>query len=98
MSNEAKLAELRAKTDRELLILIEHELDRALRLATVSGNCGNTFHEAELACRTVIILLLKSAEPCGWRRVLVEAKVKALRFSLDRAANATMQEFERYAA
>ncbi len=94
MSNEAKLAELRAKTDRELLIVIEHELDRALKLAKVSRRFG----EAANAYRTAIVLLLKSAERCGRRRLLIEAKVKALRFSLDHPAMATVQEFGTYAA
>ncbi len=99
MSNEAKIAQLRAKTDRELLILIEHELDRALRLAGVTGRCGSGFHvEAEHAYRKLIVLLLKSAEPCGWRRGRIEAKVKTLRFRLDRAATEKVQEFEPYAA
>lgn len=95
MSNETKLAALRAKTDRELLVLIDHELDRVLKLVS-SSDQGSAFHdEAQCAYRKVSALLLKSTDASGWRRVLAEGKMKALRSSLDRKTT-TVHELEPY--
>ena len=66
MPNDAKLAELRARTDRELLVLIQRELDRALPLADVVVNRESAFYgEAETGYRKVLTLLLRrhSDEP-----------------------------------
>ena len=59
MSNQAKLADLRTKTDRELLTLIQRELDRGLALADVAANRESAFYgAAEKAYRKVVTLLL----------------------------------------
>ena len=84
MSNNAKLAELRARTDRELLTLIQRELDRALTLAAVAANRGSAFYgEAEKAYRKVITLLPKAPDMRRGQRARIEAAVKELRFRLD---------------
>ena len=86
MSNNEKLAELRAKTDRELLTLIQRELDRALTLvADVLANRESAFYgEAEKAYRKVITLLPKAPNMRRGERARIEATVKELRFRLDR--------------
>ena len=84
MSNNAKLAELRARTDRELLVLIERELDRALVLADVAVNRESAFYgEAEKACGKVVTLLTKATDIRRVERTRIEAAVKELRFTLD---------------
>ena len=84
MSHHSKLAELRARTDRELLVLIERELDRALVLADVAVNRESAFYcEAEKACGKVVTLLTKATDIRRVARTRIEAAVKALRFTLD---------------
>ena len=84
MSNHSKLAELRARTDRELLVLIERELERALVLADVAVNRESAFYgEAEKAYRGVITLLPKAPNMRQNERARIEEAVKALRFTLD---------------
>ena len=84
MSNNAKLAELRARTNRELLTLIQRELDRALTLADVAANRKSAFYpEAEKAYRKVITLLPKAPDMRRGERARIEATVKKLRFRLD---------------
>jgi hypothetical protein len=84
MSNQAKLAELKAKTDRELQILIERELDRALTLADVAVNRKPGFYmDAERAYCTVVTLLRKAPSVRQTERARIEAAVKELRFRLD---------------
>ena len=94
MSNHSKLAELRARTDRELLVLIERELDRALVLADVAANREAAFYgEAEKAFRSVITLLPKAPNMGRNERVRIEAAVKALRFTLDQVPAAARASF-----
>jgi hypothetical protein len=84
MSNHSKLAELRARTDRELLVLIERELDRALVLADLAANRESAFYgEAEKAYRSVITLLPKAPDMRRNERARIETAVKELRFTLD---------------
>jgi len=84
MSNHAKLAELRARTDRDLLTLIQRELDRALPLADAAANRESAFYgEAEKAYRSVITLLSKAPNMRQNERARIEAAVKELRFTLD---------------
>ena len=75
MSNTAKLAELRARTDRELLILIERELDRAMTLADVA--------EAEKAYRKAVTLLPEAPDMRQEDRALIEAAMNELRRKLN---------------
>ena len=84
MSNEAKLEELRARTDRELLILIRRELDRTLAVADVAATKGSPLHvQAEEAYETVMTLLPKvTGLSSDERREL--NRLKELRVALDR--------------
>ena len=85
MSNTRKLAELRGKTDRDLLILIQRELDRVLPLADVAANRESAFYgEAEKAHRKVVTLMPKAPDMRQGERARIEAAVKELRFRLDR--------------
>jgi hypothetical protein len=84
MSNTRKLASLRAKTDEELLVLIQRELDRALTLADMAVNRESAFYgEAEKAYRKVVTLLPKAPDMRQGERARIEAGVKELRFRLD---------------
>jgi hypothetical protein len=84
MLNDAKLEELRSKTDRELLILIQQELDRALTLADVAAHKTSAFHEeASKAYRKVVTLLLKTPDMGQQDRMRIEARLKELRLLLD---------------
>jgi hypothetical protein len=79
MSNTAKLAELRARTDRDLSVLLQRELDRALMLA----NGDPQFRaNVENAYQLLNTLLLKSPDLC--RGTKIESKVRELRLKLDR--------------
>ena len=84
MLNDAKLEELRTRTDRDLLILIQRELDRALTLADVAANKSSAFHEeAGKAYRRVVTLFLKTPDMGQQDRVRIEARLKELRLLLD---------------
>ena len=84
MSKQSKLAVLRAKTDRDLLILTQRELDRALTLADVASTKGSPlFAQAQAVYEMVATLLSKSSGFSQADRVRIEAKLKALRYSLD---------------
>jgi hypothetical protein len=83
-SNAAKLAVLRTKTDHDLLILVQHELDRGLALACVAASRESAFHaEAEKAFRKVVTLLPKAPDMIQGDRLGIEAKLTELRFTLD---------------
>jgi hypothetical protein len=87
MSNTRKLASLRAKTDEELLVLIQRELDRALTLADVAVNRESLFYgEAEKAYDKAVALLRNVPDMRQGDRARIEAAVKELRFRLDEAA------------
>ncbi|MBZ5620636.1 MAG: hypothetical protein LAQ69_18215 [Acidobacteriia bacterium] len=84
MSNQAKLAELRAKTDRELLTLIQPELDRGMALANVAASKGSPLYaQAEKVYETVMMLVLRIAGLRRRDRVRAERKLKELRLALD---------------
>lgn len=85
MSNEAKLEELRARTDRELLILIRRELDRTLAVADVAATKGSPLHvQAEEAYETVMTLLPKVTGLSSDERRELNIRLKELRVALDR--------------
>ncbi len=97
MSNETKLAELRSKTDRELLVLIRRELERGIALANVAAGSGSPFHgQAEQTYRKVCLLLLKSPEMNRGERARIEATLRELRSLLDDAP--TIERVERNSA
>jgi len=85
MPNQIKLDELRARTDRDLLLVIERELDRGIALASVAATKGSPLHtQAEQTYRRAISLLLK-AEKSQRERVQFEARLKEFRLLLDDA-------------
>jgi hypothetical protein len=85
-SDISKLEELRAKTDRELLMLVSRELERGLALARVAAGQGSAMHlQAEAALAEVRILLPKLAGLNGEMREKLESKVRELRRELDAA-------------
>ena len=80
MSELAKFAILRAKTDRELVAVIAHQLDRGLRLARMDSAPRA---EAERAYAEAVLLLPRVyALPEAERRWL-ENKISDLRQRLD---------------
>ena len=84
MSNTRKLAELRGKTDRDLLVLIQRELDRALTLADVAVSRGSGFYgDAEEGYAKVLTLLPEAPYMRQGERAGIDAAVKELRFRLD---------------
>jgi hypothetical protein len=78
------LAQLRAKTDRELSVLVRRELERSLTLA--SRGC---YREAERGY-TPAKRLLALIEMAGPERVHLESKLAELRNVLERPRIATM--------
>lgn len=84
MSKEAKLATLRAKTDREVLVLIRKELDRGLALANVAAAKGSPSHaHAEEAFDMAKALLPTIPNLRQRDRLKLEVLLKALRTTLD---------------
>ena len=84
MSNNAKLAELRGRTDQELLFLIQRELDRALTLAEVAVNRESVFYaDAEEGYAKVLTLLPEAPDMRRGDGARIEGNVKKLRFRLD---------------
>jgi hypothetical protein len=74
-----KLAELRAKTDRQLLVLVSKQLDRALALAE-AGECVIRAKEIYREVRR-LLPLAESANHAEWCRLA--ARMKRLREVLD---------------
>jgi len=86
MSNDAKLAELRARTDREVSVLILRELERALALGDVAVNReSDSYCQASEAYRRVVRLLLKATGMRRGESALIEEQVRVLRLRLDHA-------------
>jgi hypothetical protein len=83
-SNASKLAELRAKTDRQLSILVRKELERALVLANVAATKESKLYEqAETAYKRLKVLLPRIGGMSRDERALMEANLKELRAALD---------------
>jgi hypothetical protein len=90
MSNNLKLAELRGRTDQELLVLIGRELDHALTLADAATNRESaSYGEAERCYRKVLTLLPEAPDMRRGDRARIEGKVKELRFRLDQLPETT---------
>jgi len=90
MSKTAKLAALRQRTDNDLLILIERELDRGIALANVaSARSSPMCRQAEAAYDQARILLQKISGLCPNDSMRVAAKLKELRQALDRVSGST---------
>ena len=91
----SKLAELRARTDRDLAMILSSELDRAIILANLAGSEHSVFHsEAEAAYRRAKKLLSRTSAQDIRELAEVEAKLKELRMALDLAAGAMDREWQ----
>ena len=89
-SNVSKLAELRARTDRQLINIINSELERGLHLALLAaepksaydfGDTGSPGAEAEKACAHAHSLVSRVDDTNERRRL--ESKVLRLRAALN---------------
>lgn len=84
MGNTSKLAELRAKTDRELLLVIRVELERGLALANVAATKGSALYaRAERTYTRVKSLLPTAYGVSREERGRLEAQLRELRVTLD---------------
>ncbi len=80
----SKLAELRAKTDRDLLRIVDAELDRAIVVAHLAGGTQSVFHAQATAVSTRARALLEEMSgrhPAATGEL--ETKLKELRLALD---------------
>ena len=90
MSKTAKLAALRGRTDHDLLILIERELDRGLALANVaSARSSPMYRQAETAYAKVKTLLPKIADFSDAQALSAGARLKELRLALDQVSDSS---------
>ena len=84
MSGTSKLIELRRKTDRELWIVIQRDLDRSLLLANVIATKPSPLHEwAEKAYQWAKLMLTKLDGVPQDEQTLLESKLTELRAALD---------------
>ena len=90
ISNVSKLAKLRAKTDRQLIKIINSELERGLHLALSAaemksaydfGDTGSPDAEAERACAYALSLVSRVDDTNERQRL--ESKLLRLRAALD---------------
>jgi hypothetical protein len=84
MSNDTKLAQLRARTDRDLLLCVRRELDRGLTLAQVAATKQSPFYDQ--AQKTYVLatrLLPKIGGLTPRDRRELEARLKDLQVALE---------------
>jgi hypothetical protein len=80
----SKLAELRAKTDRDLIRIVGAELDRAIVLAHLAGASQSVFHVRATATYTRVKALLEKMPSQNPKALAeLEAKLKELRLGLE---------------
>ena len=92
MSKQAKLVQLRSKTDRDLIILVRRELDRGLALADVATTKDSPLYaQAERAYATAASTLPRIAGLNGSERRELEGTLKQLRGALDSLPSAQVQ-------
>jgi len=88
----AKLAELRAKTDSQLMFVILRELDRALPMAKAATNRASPLYiRAEKAYARVKPLVSKVEAVSNDNRADLDAKLEEVRMALERAASKSVQ-------
>lgn len=84
-TNTQKLRVLRSRTDHDLLILVQRELDRGFALVDVATTRNSAlFAQAEKAYQTANLLLPRISGLIEEDRQGIEAKVKQLRSRMDR--------------
>ncbi len=76
------LSELRGRTDRQLVVLISGEIEKALKLAG-----RNLFTEADARCRKAKSLLLVTSAP-ERERAELEARLNQAREAIERCRSA----------
>jgi hypothetical protein len=82
----SKIAELRAKTDQDLLKIVGKELERGLALASISKAKQSALHtKAEVIYTKAKALLPTISEASGHELAKLKAKVNELRTALDQA-------------
>jgi hypothetical protein len=80
-----KLVALRARTDHDLLVLVQRELDRGFTLVDVATSRNSPlFARAEKAIATATAMLPRISGLSQCDRVQIEARLKELRSRLDR--------------
>jgi hypothetical protein len=81
----SKLAELRAKTDRELVSIIDNALEVGLLLAANEPDVdpAGVLHDRAADVYADTVMLVERVEN-GWERRRLEEKLRQLRQSLDR--------------
>jgi hypothetical protein len=83
-SNTQKLRVLRARTDHDLLIVVQQELDRAFALADVAASRNSPlFAQAEKALSSAASFFSKVARVDQDARLLIETRLKQLRSRLE---------------
>lgn len=89
----SKLAELRAKTDRDLIRIVGAELDRAIVVAHLAGGTQSVFHVRAAAVYTRVKTLLDEMPSQSPKAPAeLEAKLKELRLALDLVPSALDHE------
>jgi hypothetical protein len=83
-SNTQRLRVIRSRTDHDLLILIQRELDRGLSLVNVTPTRNSlTFAQAQKSHETAMALLPKISSLDDHDRLHIEGNVEELRASLE---------------
>jgi hypothetical protein len=91
----SKLAELRAKTDRDLIQIVGAELDRAIVLAHLAGASQSVFHVRATATYTRVKALLEKMPSQNPKALAeLEAKLKELRLGLELVPGALDHEMD----
>jgi hypothetical protein len=92
-----KLVSIRNKTDHDLLILVQRELDRGLALVAVATTrTSPLFAQAEKAYHTVRAILPRISDLNEDDRLHLESRLKGLRSRLDQVP--AFARVERYTA
>ena len=91
---EAKLVQLRNKTDRDLLILVRRELDRGLTLASVAASKQSPLYvQAEKVHNTATTLLPRIGGLTEIELRELSLKMKEVRAALDQLPSETVSRF-----
>jgi hypothetical protein len=88
----SKLAELRARTDQQLLLVILRELDRALPMARAAASRESSLYvRAEKAYRRVRPLVSRIEVVSNDQKANLETKLKEVGMALERVASKGIQ-------
>ena len=89
-----KLVALRARTNHDLMVLLQRELDRGFALVDVATS-GNSplYAQAERAIATATAMLPRISAMSQYDRVQIETRLKELRSRLDQILSANMRPY-----